>query len=80
MNKVHFSSSTDNWSTPQDFFDNLNKEFNFTLDPCADDLNHKCEKYYTKEQNGLTKEWGGGACVLQSPLWKRNREMGQKML
>lgn len=33
---VHFSSKTDQWSTPQDFFDELNKQFNFTLDPCAD--------------------------------------------
>ena len=80
MNKVHFSSSTDNWSTPQDFFDNLNKEFNFTLDPCADDLNHKCEKYYTKEQNGLTKKWGGGSECFAIPLTAEKSGSGQKML
>ena len=51
MNSVHFSTGKDDWGTPQDLFDALNKEFNFTLDPCADDKNHKCDKYYTIEQD-----------------------------
>lgn len=60
MNKeVMFSSATDNWATPQDFFDNLNAEFHFDLDVCADESNHKCDKYYTKEQDGLTMPWTG---------------------
>lgn len=56
---VMFSSATDNWSTPQDFFDKLNDEFHFTLDVCADENNHKCEHYYTKEMNGLSHHWIG---------------------
>lgn len=55
--ELMFSSKTDDWSTPQDFFDELNTEFNFNLDPCASDTNHKCQNYFTKEQNGLTKSW-----------------------
>ena len=54
-----FSSASDDWSTPQDFFDELDKEFDFTLDPCASEANHKCEKFYTKEQDGLLQNWGG---------------------
>ena len=56
---VMFSSATDNWSTPQDFFDKLNDEFHFTLDVCADENNHKCEHYYTKEIDGLSRPWVG---------------------
>ena len=56
---VMFSSATDNWSTPQDFFDKLNDEFHFTLDVCADETNHKCEHYYTKEMDGLNRPWIG---------------------
>lgn len=56
---VMFSSATDNWSTPQDFFDKLNDEFHFTLDVCADENNHKCEHYYTKEIDGLIRPWIG---------------------
>ena len=29
-----FSSNTAEWETPQAFYDELNKEFHFTLDPC----------------------------------------------
>lgn len=64
MNEVLFSSKTDDWATPQYVFDQLNEEFHFTLDPCASDDNHKCEKYYTKEQDGLTKNWGGATCFV----------------
>lgn len=56
---VMFSSKTDAWATPNAFFAELDKEFHFDLDPCADEFNHKCEKYYTIAENGLLKEWGG---------------------
>lgn len=61
---VHYSSKTDEWATPQDFFDQLNNEFHFTLDPCANEQNHKCEKFYTKEQDGLSRDWGGTPCSV----------------
>ena len=50
---VMYSSKTDQWATPEDFFEELDKEFHFDLDPCADETNHKCEHYFTKELNGL---------------------------
>lgn len=58
MDKVMFSSASDEWATPQDFFDKLNEEFGFTLDPCANAENSKCAQYFTKEQNGLAQDWG----------------------
>ena len=64
------SSKTDNWATPQDFFDNLNEEFHFTLDPCANEENHKCNLFYTKEQDGLTKDWGGHVVFCNPPYGK----------
>lgn len=63
---VMYSSKTDQWATPQEFFDELNSEFHFDLDPCADAENHKCNKYFTKEQNGLLQDWGGH-CVFCNP-------------
>lgn len=54
-----FSSNSDEWATPQWLFDELNKEFNFTLDPCATEENHKVSNYLTKESNGLAISWGG---------------------
>jgi phage N-6-adenine-methyltransferase len=78
MNNVHFMSSTDQWATPQGFFDELNKEFNFDLDPCADSSNHKCERYFTKEQDGLKMDWGGVHGVLQPAIRQRNWKMGKE--
>lgn len=59
MDKILFSSKSDEWETPQDVFDALNAEFDFDLDPCATSENHKCDRYFTKEQNGLVQNWGG---------------------
>lgn len=71
MDKIHFSTGKDDWGTPQDLFDTLNKEFNFTLDPCADDSNHKCDKYYTAEQDGLAQSWAGETVFCNPPYSKR---------
>lgn len=54
---VHFSSLTPEWATPQDFFDTLHKEFGFNLDPCATKENAKCPDFYTKSEDGLSKDW-----------------------
>ena len=54
-----FSSNSDEWATPQKLFDDLNNEFDFELDVCATEENHKCPEYFTKEQDGLSKNLGG---------------------
>lgn len=64
---VIYSSKSDEWETPQYLFDTLNEEFQFDLDPCATDKNHKCEKYYTMDQNGLEKSWGGYKVFCNPP-------------
>jgi len=64
---VMFSSQTDEWETPQDMFDALDKEFHFNLDPCATPENAKCEKFFTKEQNGLIQDWGGHSVFVNNP-------------
>lgn len=75
---VMFSSKTDQWSTPQDFFDKLNNEFNFTLDPCADEFNHKCDYYFTKEQNGLIQDWRGNRVFCNPPYGKAIKDWVEK--
>ena len=71
---VHFSSKTNEWSTPQDFFNVLNKEFNFTLDPCATFENKKCQKFYTEEDNGLAQDWDNEIVFVNPPY---GREIGE---
>lgn len=62
INKALYTSNSDEWYTPQELFDNLNKEFNFDMDAAASDDHHLCPIYYTKETDGLKQEWGGIAC------------------
>ena len=66
LSKALFSSTKEDWATPQDFFDKLDEEFHFDLDPCADAENAKCKEYFTKEENGLLKDWG--AAVASSAI------------
>ena len=67
MNKALFSSNSNEWATPQKFFDELNAEFGFTLDPCATDKNHKCPLYFTQTANGLLQNWGGQRVFCNPP-------------
>lgn len=62
-----FSSNSDEWATPEDFFNMINQEFHFNLDPCATSENHKCEKFFTMEQNGLNMDWGGYRVFCNPP-------------
>lgn len=74
MNKeLMFSSATDQWATPQDFFDRLDEYFAFDLDVCADASNAKCKHYFTEKQNGLNQPWGG-VCWMNPPY---GRTIGQ---
>lgn len=74
VNNVHFSSKTDLWSTPQDFFDKLNEEFSFDVDVCATKENAKCKKFFTKEDDGLDKSWHLYNSVWCNPPY--GREIG----
>lgn len=70
--EVMFSSKTDLWETPQEFFDRLNDEFQFEIDVCALPENAKCNRYYTPEMDGLSMPWGG-VCWCNPPY---GREIG----
>lgn len=88
--EVMFSSKTDMWATPQDFFDKLNDEFHFTLDACATIDNAKCDKFYTIEDDGLSQDWAETTWCnppygreigkwVKKAYWQ-NREFGQTIV
>ncbi len=67
---VHFSSTTDEWATPQILFDELDRIFGgFTLDPCATRENAKCARFFTRDNDGLSQPWGGK--VFMNPPYGR---------
>lgn len=74
-NDLMFSSKTDQWSTPQKFFNELDKEFNFVLDPCCDSSNQKCEVGFFKDDDGLSRNWSNYGSVFINPPY--GREIGK---
>lgn len=85
INAGLFTSARDDWETPSDLYEQLHNEFHFNLDPCANDYNHKCDLYYTKEQDGLKQDWCGHTVFCNPPYgtqlskWiKKCYEEGQK--
>jgi phage N-6-adenine-methyltransferase len=71
---VMFSSKTDEWETPQALFDELNREFGFTLDVCALPENAKCDLFFTPKTDGLSQSWKGHMCWMNPPY---GREIGK---
>ena len=65
--QIMFSSKSDMWATPQKLFDSLNQTYNFTLDPCATAQSAKCVKFYTEEDDGLSKDWAGEVVFVNPP-------------
>lgn len=68
---VRLRSNTEEWATPQDFFDVLDDEFGFTLDVCATPENAKCDKFFTKADDGLKQSWAGNVCWMNPPYGKQ---------
>ena len=67
MNEVMYSSKSNEWETPQELFDRLDREFHFTLDPASTHENAKCAKHYTQEENGLAQDWRGETVFCNPP-------------
>lgn len=67
---VLYRSSSDEWETPQELFDALDAEFHFDLDVCANENNKKCRQYFSREDDGLSKKWGG--CVWCNPPYGKD--------
>lgn len=74
---VHFSSKTDLWSTPQDFFNTVNREFNFQTDVCATPENAKCDHFFTERDDGLKQKWEG-VCWMNPPYGREIKKWVQK--
>lgn len=67
MNKILFSSIKGNWTTPIDLFLKLDAKYHFTLDACADDINHLCDKYYTEQDSCLNHSWCDEIVYINPP-------------
>lgn len=71
MNAALQSSKNMDWCTPQDFFDKLDAEFHFVLDPAATEQTAKCAKFFTPETDGLSQSWDCDGAVFCNPPYGR---------
>lgn len=71
VNKVLFSSKSEEWTTPQWLFDKINNMFHIDLDPCTSNENPLNVDYVcTKDKNdGLKDIWFGN--VFVNPPYNR---------
>lgn len=74
MNAIHFSSKSDEWETPQSFFDKLNAEFGFTLDAAACPRNAKCREFFSQGNDALGQSWKTGGAVWCNPPYSRGSQ------
>jgi len=68
---IMFSSKSNDWATPQDFYNQLDAEFGFTLDPCASQSSAKCSSFYTADDDGLSKNWEGQTVFMNPPYGRK---------
>jgi site-specific DNA-methyltransferase (adenine-specific) len=61
------SSKDMTWATPQEWYDYLNLEFKFTLDPCCTEKTAKCKKYFTPAEDGLCQSWAEERVFMNPP-------------
>lgn len=66
-----FSNKNNAWCTPRDFYNKLNKEFNFTLDPCCMRKSALCKTYFTPEEDGLRQSWVGHTVFVNPPYGRQ---------
>jgi phage N-6-adenine-methyltransferase len=57
------------WETPPELFRDLDEEFAFDLDPCCVPETAKCPRYFTPEDDGLSRAWAG--MVYMNPPYGR---------
>lgn len=67
------SSSNDDWGTPQELYDCLDKLFDLRLDVCANEKNAKTYYYFDEKNNGLKQRWFGN-CFMNPPYSKPNKK------
>lgn len=78
ISRALFSSRSSEWETPRALFDELNREFRFTLDAAASDLNAKCQRYYTAADDALIQSWGGESVFCNPPYGRGVIRWAQK--
>lgn len=72
------SSKSEDWATPDDLYNTLDDIFGFELDVAASHENAKCPRYFTKEDDALTKDWDCSTAFCNPPYGSKIAGFMQK--
>jgi len=80
INSALFSSNKEDWETPQAMFDQLDAKYHFGFDLAASDSNHKCDRYFTEQDDALSQDWATikGPLFLNPPYGRNLRQWIEK--
>ena len=73
--KQRFDSKKQEWPTPDLLYCPLNAEFDFSLDLAASKENAKCQRFFDRYSNGLSRSWANETCFLNPPYGDLNHKM-----
>ena len=68
--KGKFDSVRQDWETPAELFEAVDKEFHFTLDVAASEENTKTPRFIAEREDAMTRSWGREVCWLNPPYGK----------
>ena len=71
ISEALYSSRSEEWSTPQELFERLDREFHFSLDAAASRENAKCGKFFDKQADGLKQSWAGETVWCNPPYGRQ---------
>lgn len=66
-NNGRYNGNGRHWATPPEIFVPLDREFAFTLDPCATPETTKCARFFTETDDGLVQDWGQERVFMNPP-------------
>ena len=78
--RVLTSSKDMSWATPNAWFEYLDLEFAFTLDPCCETETAKCKRYFTPLEDGLAQPWADERVYMNPPLRETNLILDEESL
>lgn len=55
------------WETPDELFRKCDWIWQFELDVCANESNHKVQRYFNEAADGLKSDWGRYVCWCNPP-------------
>ena len=69
-----FKTQKQQWETPDELFNYLNRIYSFDFDLASSSTNTKCKNFFSKEEDALSQKWVG-VCWLNPPYGDKKSKL-----